>query len=97
MNYFKRAIGRVLRLFTALFCGALLSVLLTAELDAAQGDYMLLVGIMVILLFVILKVPAAVEQAVVGSVSISSAETLGASARGTPLKMARMGGLNAGK
>ena len=97
VNYFKRAIGRVLRLFTALFCGALLSVLLTAELDAAQGDYMLLVGIMVILLFVILKVPAAVEQAVVGSVSISSAETLSASVRGTPLKMARMGGLNAGK
>jgi hypothetical protein len=93
INYMKRAVGRVFRLFTALFCGALLSVLLNAEFETAQGDPMLLVGIMTILVFVILKVPSAVEQAVVGTVSISVAETLGSAIKGTPRNLARLGGV----
>ena len=97
VNYMKRAVGRVFRLFTALFCGALLSVLLIAELDPEDGDHMLLASIMVILVFVILRVPSAVEQAVVGSVSISSSETLSAAIRGTPMKLIRGGGSLRGK
>lgn len=97
INYMKRAVGRVFRLFTALFCGALLSVLLNAEFETDQGDPMLLVGIMTILVFVILKVPSAVEQAVVGTVSVSTAETLGSAIKGTPRNLARMGGLPGAK
>jgi hypothetical protein len=97
VNYMKRAVGRVFRLFTALFCGALLSVLLIAELDPEDGDHMLLAGMMVVLIFVILRVPSAVEQAVVGSVSISSSETLSAAIRGAPMKLMRGGGALRGK
>ena len=97
VNYMKRAVGRVFRLFTALFCGALLSVLLIAELAPEDGDHMLLAGILVVLFFVILRVPSAVEQAVVGAVSISSAETLSAAIRGTPMKLIRSGGAFRGK
>ena len=32
VNYLKRTVGRVFRLFTALFCGSIMSVLLGAEL-----------------------------------------------------------------
>lgn len=97
INYLKRSVGRVFRLFTALFCGALLSVLLAAEFETGEGDGMLLVGIMTILLFVILKVPSAVEQAVVGTVSISTAETFGSAIKGTPRNLARLGGLPGAK
>lgn len=93
INYMKRAVGRVFRLFTALFCGALLSVMLTKQLETSSGDGILLVGILTILLFVILKVPSAVEQAVVGAVSISAAETLGSAVKGSPRNLARLGGL----
>ncbi len=93
INYMKRCIGRVFRLFTALFCGAVMSTLLTAELSTAQGDAMLLVGVLVILLYVILHVPSSVEQAVLGSISISASETLGQTVKGGPRSLAQKGGL----
>ena len=93
INYLKRVVGRVFRLFTALFCGAIMSVLLGAELEPSQGDAMLLVGVLVILFYIILQVPSAVEQAVVGTVSISAAETLGRSVQNAPRNLAQKGGL----
>jgi len=93
INYLKRVVGRVFRLFTALFCGAIMSVLLGAELEPSQGDAMLLVGVLVILFYIILQVPSAVEQAVVGTVSISAAETLGRSVQNAPRHLAQKGGL----
>ena len=77
VSYLKRCVGRVLRLFTALFTGAMASVLLTQDMDNNSSDPLILIGVLVVLVFVTLTVPTAVEQSVTGQTSTSAGQALG--------------------
>ncbi len=94
ISYLKRAVGRLFRLFTALFCGALMSILLTSELES-QSDAMLLTAMLLIIAIVIFKVPAAVEQTVIGSASLSTSERLISGISNKPIHLAQMAGRSA--
>ena len=53
------------------------SVLITQDLDSDASDPLILIGVLIILVFITLTVPTAVEQAVTGRTSTSAGQPLG--------------------
>ena len=78
VSYLKKAAVKVISLFTALFCGALISQLVTLELNEESGGPVLLAGLLIILAMIMIRAPAAMEQAMTGKPGKSAAGRLAA-------------------
>ena len=78
VRYLIKAAVKVMGLFAALFCGALLSHLVTLELNGESGGPVLLAGLLIILAMVMVRAPAAMGQAMTGKPGKSAAGRLAA-------------------
>ena len=95
VRYLTTAAAKVLYLFAALFCGALISSLIAFDAARESGSPLALSGIMIVIAIVMISIPAAVETAMTGRSGPSAAGTpAGLIAKGAffavkaPLKMA---------
>ena len=82
IRYLKFAAIKTMYLFSALFCGALMSSLVSFDLDNNTGNPVFLAGILVILSILITSIPEAIEQAMTGRTSSSASASVGGFIRG---------------
>ena len=73
VRFLRHAAAKVLRLFTALFCGALISKLLTHELTTESGGPVQLAGLVAILGMIVATVPGTMEKIMTGRSGPSAA------------------------
>ena len=82
IRYLKYAAIKTMYLFSALFCGALMSSLVNFDLDQNTGNPVFLAGILLILTMLITSIPEAVEQTMTGRTSSSASSSVGGFLRG---------------
>ncbi len=76
VRFLKYAAAKVMGLFVALFCGVLISQLVTLELNEESGSAVLLTGLLAIPGLIMLTAPPAMEQAMTGRPGTSAASKM---------------------
>ncbi|WP_419739476.1 type IV secretion system protein [Ruegeria sp.] len=76
IRYLRTAASRTLSLFCALFCGAVMSRLLSFDLERETGSPLILAGSLIILTMLVTSVPDALEQAMTGRPAASTGSAL---------------------
>ncbi len=76
VRYLKRAAAKVMGLFTALFCGVLISRLVTLQFTEESGSAILLAGLLAVLGLVMITLPATMEHAMTGKAGNSASAKL---------------------